>query len=395
MCIFGNIMKEEIKKEKEESPEEFIETEDALKMEDTDSGLFALGLLSKNLQDIGIETCIKKTGNENESDSNISYNDSNNEDNEENKDKTEDKEEEDAATTCLQFITNGFAQKKKYDLHFDFGNERNEELLNDKEEFEKFKENLKLKLSKDYNIPADKIIVTFPQRGSVHVQIIFQSEEFNNLEINEFIENFKNDKEFDELKYLKEIHSDVLLGACKLSKAQLDSRGNRSEGWGEGEKRGKLPYDPPLGWVGIGLKVLDKFEDNIWIGMDNVDGEWCVAYHGVGRNEKESNKVKNIIGNICVGGFKKGQNQNHADCEDENHPGNLVGKGVYCTPLISIAEEYSGESDINGEKYKTVIMVRVNPEKIRKCNCKIGKDYWVVNGTADEIRPYRILYKKV
>ena len=44
-------------------------------------------------------------------------------------------------------------------------------------------------------------------------------------------------------------------------------------------------------------------------------------------------------------------------------------------------------------------MVRVNPKAIRQCNC-INKDtkeplnYWVVNGTTDEVRPYRILYKE-
>ena len=36
-------------------------------------------------------------------------------------------------------------------------------------------------------------------------------------------------------------------------------------------------------------------------------------------------------------------------------------------------------------------MVRVKPDAIRQCECY--KDYWVVNGTTDEIRPYRILYK--
>ena len=46
--------------------------------------------------------------------------------------------------------------KKKYDLHFDLGKERNEEILNSEEEFEKFKENLKKKLSKNYNIPPEK-----------------------------------------------------------------------------------------------------------------------------------------------------------------------------------------------------------------------------------------------
>ena len=64
--------------------------------------------------------------------------------------------------------------KKKYDLHFELGEERNEELLNNEGEFEKFKENLKLKLSKDYNLPPEKIIITLPQKGSFHVQVIFQ-----------------------------------------------------------------------------------------------------------------------------------------------------------------------------------------------------------------------------
>ena len=37
-------------------------------------------------------------------------------------------------------------------------------------------------------------------------------------------------------------------------------------------------------------------------------------------------------------------------------------------------------------------MVRVKPEAIRGCEDR--EDYWVVNGTTDEIRPYRILYKE-
>ena len=65
-----------------------------------------------------------------------------------------------ASSTCLQFIINGFSEKKKYNLIFDFGKEGNEELLNDEDEFDKFKK--KLKLSKDYNISINKIIVTFP-----------------------------------------------------------------------------------------------------------------------------------------------------------------------------------------------------------------------------------------
>ena len=283
--------------------------------------------------------------------------------------------------------------KKKYDLHFDLGKERNDELLDDEKEFEKFKEQLKLKLSKDYNIPPEKIIVTLPQKGSIHVQVIFQSEDFNNLDKKDFIQKFKNDKEFTELQNLKDIHEDVIINTVKLSKNQLDPRGNRNDGWGVDEKRGGKDYNPPIGWNGIGLRVLGKYDngDNTWIGMNNVKGEWCVAYHGVGRFEK-TDKVKLITGIICKSSFKAGKNNVHENCDDVYHPGKTVGIGVYCTPNIGTAESYSGISEINGSKYKTVLMVRVKPEAIR--HCTDSGDYWVVNGTTDEIRPYRILYKK-
>ena len=366
MCIYGTIMKKEIQEEKQKHPEKFIDTSEALQKETTDSGLFALGLISQNLEEIGIETAIEK-------------------------DENQGKEEEDAGSACLQFITNGMCDKKKYDLHFDFGEERNEELLNNDEEYEKFKKNLKLKLSKDYGIPEDKIVVTFPQKGSYSVQVIFQSDEFNNLDSNQFKSKFKNDPEFKELSNLKEIHSDLVMGGCKLRKDQLDPRGNRNDGWGVGENRGGKPYNPPIGWNGIGLKVWDNYGDNTWLGMSNNPGEWCVAYHGVGRY-KSSKEVQDITKKIFVGSFKSGPNQVHSGHPDMNHPGKTVGDGVYCTPFIKVAEDYSGTSEVNGKQYKTVLMVRVKPNAIRYC--KDQQDYWVVNGTTDEIRPYRILYKK-
>ena len=181
------------------------------------------------------------------------------------------------------------------------------------------------------------------------------------------------------------------MGACRLSKDQLDPRGNRVDGWGIGEKRGGKEYDPPLGWKGIGLRVMDKYGDNKWIGMNNIPNEWCVAYHGVGYGQSSEN-VKKVTGLIYKGNFKAGKGQAHKDCYDQYHKGKKVGEGVYCTPYIKTAEKYAGISLINGKSYKTVLMVRVKPESIRGCTC-LKNDYWVVNGTNDEIRPYRILYK--
>ena len=369
----GYITKKEIKEEKKKNPEKFIETSQALKLENKDEGIFALGLLSQNLENLGIETAIEVKENI-------------------------DTQEEDL--TSLQFVSNGMIDKKKYDLHFELGEKRNDELLYNDQEYEKFKDKIKNKLSKEYNIPKEKIVITLPQKGSFHVQLIFQSDEFQNLNKQEFINKFKNDNEFSELSNLKDIHEDVILGAVKLTRNQLDPRGNRVDGWGIGEKRGGKDYDPPLGWKGIGLRVMDKYDngDNTWIGMNNSPGEWCVAYHGVG-NGQPSNEVKKITGNIYKSTFRPGKGQAHEFCDDAFHPGQKVGRGVYCTRTIkTAADKYAGISEINGIKYKTVLMVRVKPEAIRHCDkCLDSRapfDYWVVNGTTDEIRPYRILYQK-
>ena len=76
--------------------------------------------------------------------------------------------------------------------------------------------------------------------------------------------------------------------------------------------------------------------------MNNSPGEWCVAYHGVGRG-KSSKEIQDITKKIYVGSFKSGPNQAHSSHNDMNHPGKKVGDGVYCTPYIKTAEGYSGD----------------------------------------------------
>ena len=52
--------------------------------------------------------------------------------------------------------------------------------------------------------------------------------------------------------------------------------------------RGSKPNNPPLSWTAIGLSMLDIINgDNTWIIMDKEEGEWYVAYHGIGQ-EKET-----------------------------------------------------------------------------------------------------------
>ncbi len=106
---------------------------------------------------------------------------------------------------------------------------------------------------------------------------------------------------------------------------------------------------------------------------------------------KDSDKIKKIIGSIYETSFISGPNQVHRNHEDIFHKGKKVGDGVYCTPLIGTAQGYAGTVNIKNKNYYAALMVRVKPNAIR--SCKDQSDYWVVNGTTDEIRPYRILYK--
>ena len=367
MCIYGNVMKKKILEETSKNPDNFIKIDDALAMEKTDPGIFSLGLISKILNLNGINLVIKKK--ESNEEKNIGESD-----------------------TFLQFLSNGMIYKKKYDLIFDFGNKINLDILRNNEQYEVFKDKLKKKISKIYNISEDEIVITCPKRGSVEVQLIFQSDEFNNLNLEEFIRKFKNDPHFQELKYLKEIRSDSLIRDGELAIELLDPRGNRSENWAKNEFRGGKPYYSPEGWIGIGLKVEEKYGNNLWLGMNNEEGEWCVAYHGVGR-DKSFEKVKEISRLIVEDSFHPGDNQVYEGHDDMYHPGKKVGKGVYFTPFVNVAEGYSGICNLNGGYYKTVLMVRVKPDAIRCSNKK--QDYWVVSGTTDEVRPYRILYKKL
>ena len=381
MCIIGDIIKNEIIEDKDNT-EKYIPIEEATKTEDKDSSEFVLGLLAKNLEKIGINTVIEKEGikTEEEKEEEIKYQES---------------------STLLQFVVNGLATKKKYELHFDISEERNEELLINEEEQKKFIDKLRTKLSKEYNISEDKIIITNPQRGSFKLTVIFQSEDFN-LTKEELIEKFKDEPE---LAKLKEIHTDILLGACKISPDNLDYRGNNTDGgWGHNETRGGEKYLPPEGWRGYGLKVMDRYDNgnNDWLEYDNRKGEWCIAYRPI-KNDKMIDEAKVNIAKYIKGNFKKSDNEIAEDEDEEDyskhldirHPGpnNFVGTGVYCYQDPTIMEDFCGEITVNDQIYKMGFMIRVNPEKIRMC--AENSDLWVLNGNDDEIRPYRILIKKI
>ena len=370
MSIMGTIIKDQIIEEKITHPEKFVSIQEAATKEnmDNDNPLFIMGLLAQNLENQGVTTAIEKES-------------TNSNDN-------------GASNTALQFMINGMGMQKKYSLHFDFGEERNEELLNDKEEQKKFNDKLKKKLSKEYNIDEDEIIISFPQKGSYQITVIFKQKEFFDLKKKDLLEKFKDEPE---LGKLKDLHEDLIMSGCKLTPDMFDSKGNNKDGgWGENETRGGEPYIPPKGWIRYGLNVLGKYDNgnDDWLAYDNRAGEWCIAYHGVGQGQT-SDKVKNIVNLIANSNLKPGSGQVYEFHEDCRHKPNKVGRGVYCTPdpNVTIDDGYAGIADVNGESYYMAFMLRVKPDKIRCSASK--KDYWVLNGNDNEIRPYGILIKKV
>ena len=376
MCVLGSIMKEEIIEEKQKNPEKFISIEEATKEEKKNDSTFCLGLLAKNLENLGITTAIEKNDNQEE-------------------------ESEGASNTVLQFIMNGMIEKKKYNLHFDLGEERNKELLNNKEEQEKFNKKLRKKLSLEYNIPEEKIILTNPQKGSYQIQVIFQTDDFNDDSINldKLKDKCKDDQEFKELSNLKQVHKSLVMEGCRLTAGMLDARGNRESGWGVNEKRGGFDYYPPHeGWKGYGLKVLGKYDggNDDWLAYNGNQNEWAVAYHGIGVKLGSNFTIEKATNSILAGGFKAGRGQAYANSDDARHPGNKVGVGVYCSPDPKVMESYAkgakSETTVNGKKFIMGFMMRVKPDKIRYSNSQ--PDYWVLNGTTDEMRPYRIMVKE-
>ena len=233
------------------------------------------------------------------------------------------------------------------------------------------------------------------------IQLLFQNEDFNseNVDINTFKAKLKNQNDFDKLNNLKQILNKLIIDGCLLNLKMLDNKGNKEYGWSKGQKRGGFDYiPPPEGWKAFGINVLGKYDNgnNDWLSKDGNKNEWAVAYHGIGIKMGSGFTLEKVTNLILKEGFKPGHGQAYAEDDDEMHPGHKIGKGVYCSPDPSVMEEYANCAETNtsvrDQKFIMGFMIRVKPDKIRYS--KYRKEYWVLNGTTDEMRPYRILVRE-
>ena len=194
--------------------------------------------------------------------------------------------------------------------------------------------------------------------------------------------------------FRKHITYDVLIGILQIESDLLSEYGHNFNGvWGDNEKRGGRDYIPPRGWVAYGLNVLGKYDNgnNDWLACNGRPGEWCVAYHGLA-NGQSSDNVKKVIALVLHNNLKPGAGQACKGYNNDN-PNSKVRVGVYCSPNPIVIDGYAGQMQVNGHSYSIAFMLRVKPDKIRYANEQ--KDYWVLNGNFDEIRPYILLIKKM
>ena len=233
------------------------------------------------------------------------------------------------------------------------------------------------------------------------IQNLFEDVDFNNenIDMNKFKEKFKNENDFKELINLKQIQKELIIKGCDLNLNNLDNKGNKKFKWSKGEKRGGFDYiPPPKGWKGFGINVLNKYDNgnNDWLSKDGNKNEWAIAYHGIGIKMGTKFTLEKVTNCILKEGFKAGHGQAYAEDEDERHPGNKVGVGVYCSPDPLVMEVYAKDAEtttsVNNKKFIMGFMIRVKPDKIRYS--KDRREYWVLNGSTDEMRPYRILVKE-
>jgi len=355
IIFLGSVLKHEIKKEKIQNSNNIINVDNEIKNYNNNNPIILpLYLISTWLKKNGCEVVIEKKA------KNTKLN-----------------------NLCLQHVFTQKAINKKFTICFDFGKENNELLLNTNR-CESFIKSLKSQISNDLVININDIFVMNPRGPDFTVDL--------------YINNLEEDKIDQVYKYIEtrkgfiNTKISVLLEGCKLSSDIFEPEFDMEPiNWPQGKNyRGKLPYNPPYDYFGCALKVRGSYDsgDDTWLGHINIDGEFAVAYHGIRSN---LDAVKGIMNSY----LKAGANQNCRNDDDMMHPGKKCGKGVYVTPDIKVAEEYTegfGVFELN-KTYRIVLQCRVNPKKIRQ-SARVP-EYWILNGNGKEIRPYRILIKEV
>ena len=270
--------------------------------------------------------------------------------------------------------------QEKYELHFDLGEEFNKKILSNDCEQKLFIDKLKNDLSKTLKTDKNRIILTNVHHGcfATDCLIIDKTKEEERL-MNENLDRL----------HINKIEKKKIFDVLLLNSDILDPRFDRNKQWGINEKRGGENYIPPLkNWNGYGLNVINKYDNgnNIWLDYHNLEGEYSIGYLGISNLKDE---IENII-------YLEEDSQNIINSinvpePDENNIKNFKkGNRVCVFQDPEIAEKNAGYIEINGYLITIMFMIRINPKEKKNYN-----GCWIVDSSPKNIRPYRILIKKI
>ena len=363
-------MKLEISKEQLSNPEKFVNIEKTLSSPGLLSNLepsnddykYILCLIGKILQNNGITVGIYKNN------------------------KIKDRID----LSAIQFIFSGLINKKKYKLKFNVNEYHIICITGDISFKKKFIDKWKGIIATKLNINKGLIILTNPRQenGKLFLDLAF------NPKVNFLKENFVKQKLLhDEIIDCKMI---PLLEACRLSPNIFDIKYhkyyNNNNMINNIKRRGGEEYLSPFSWTAYGINVSKKYDfgNNKWLGNKNGKGEFAVAYYGINNiAQKNLNMIQNIMS--LMGNFESGKT--FIDENNARRPGQKCKAGAYFYKNPNHAENSSETINIGGFEYKIMFMCRVNPSKIRQP--ENFKDCWILSPTPDEVRPYKILIKKI
>jgi len=362
---YSSLMKHLIVQQKKSNPDYFINIQETLsspgllsqKNPSDNDYKYILCLLGKILENQGIEVGIYKNGL--------------------NRDRID--------LSAIQFIFSGLINRKKYRLKFakTYG-EKYFNIMEDSIIKKKFVEEWKEKISNILQIEKNFIILTNPRHNKV---FLFIDLAFNpNLgEINEPLVNkllVKNE--------IIDFKAFPLLGGCRLSSSIFNKKYNKFyKNLVPYLKRGGEEYIQPLKWTAYGINISEKFDfgNDDWLGNKNKKGEFAVAYYGINNlNNNAISNVKSLMGNNQTG-------KTFVKVKNIRKPGSNCKSGAYFFKNPKFAENSSQIITIGGFEYKIMFMCRVNPSKIMVP--ENFKDCWILSPTPDEVRPYKILIKKI
>ena len=270
--------------------------------------------------------------------------------------------------------------QEKYELHFDLGEEYNKKILSNDYEQKLFIDELKINLSKTLKIDKNRIILTNVHHGCFATDCLIT----------------KGTKEEERLMYestdrlrIRKIEKKKIFDVLLLNSDILDPRFDRNKQWGINERRGGENYLPPLKkWNGYGLNVINKYDNgnNIWLDYHNLEGEYSIGYLGISNLKDEIENIvyleedsQNIINSI-----------NEPEPDENNIKNFKKGNRVCVFQDPEIAEKNAGYIEINGYLIIIMFMIRINPNEKRNYN-----GCWIIDSSPKNIRPYRILIKKL